>query len=112
MVNGKPVTLSIALGEGVACNTIFSWTFLHKIMASIMTDNNSLFGGILGEQFSLEVVVPQRSKEAPKISEGLPVPFPVEIQEKQDNTKDRVSRNITVELKKTVIHQHHIPGQH
>ena len=28
MVNRKPVTVSLALGEGVACHTIFSWPFL------------------------------------------------------------------------------------
>ena len=31
VVNRKPVTASLALGEEVACNTIFSWPFLHKI---------------------------------------------------------------------------------
>ena len=48
LVNGKPVTLSLALGEGVACNTIFSWPFLHKIKASFMDDKNSLVSGLLG----------------------------------------------------------------
>ena len=33
VVNGKPKTVSLALGEGVACNTIFSWSFLKKIRA-------------------------------------------------------------------------------
>ena len=53
VVNGKPVTVSLALGEGVACNTIFSWPFLHIIKASIMNKNDSLVSGLLGEQFRL-----------------------------------------------------------
>ena len=53
VVNIKPVTVSLALGEGLACNTILSWTFLKTIKASIMTDNNVLVSGILGEQFRL-----------------------------------------------------------
>ena len=31
VVNGKLVIVSTALGEGVACNTIFLWPFLRKI---------------------------------------------------------------------------------
>ena len=88
MVNVKPVTVSLALGEGVACNTIFSWPFLQKIKASIMTKNNALFSGILGEQFKMEMMVSQRSKEAPKKSEGLPVSLIISIQVKQDNMED------------------------
>ena len=65
VVNGLPVILSLALGEGVACNTIFSWPFLHTIKDSIITKNNALVSGLLGEQFRLEMMVPQRSKEAP-----------------------------------------------
>ena len=57
-------------------------------------------------------MVPKRAKEAPKTSEGLPVLLPVSIQGKQDNMKYRVSRKSTLELKKTVIHQRHTPGQH
>ena len=112
VVNKKPVTFSRALGEGMTCNTIFSWPFLHKTKNSIMTENNALVSGLLGEQFRLEMMVTQRSKETPKTSEGLPVSLPVSIQGKQENTKDRRSRNIRVEMKKTVIHQRHIPGQH
>ena len=88
----------------MACNTIFSWALLKKIKYSNMTENNALVSGLLGEQFRLEMVVPQSSREAPKISEGLPVSFPISIQGKQDNTKYRSSRNNRVELKKTVIH--------
>ena len=73
VVNGKPVTVSLDLVEGVACNTTFLWLFLQKIKASITTKNNALVSGILGEQFSLEMMVPQRAKEATKTSEGLPV---------------------------------------
>ena len=79
MVNGKPVTVSLALGDRVECNTIFSWPFLQKIMTSIITDNNDLVIGLLGDQFSLEMMVPQRSKEAPKTSAGLRVSLPVAI---------------------------------
>ena len=69
------------------------------------TKNNAFVRGILGDQFRLEMMVPQTAKEAPKISEGLPVSSPVSIQEKEGNIKDQVSRNIKVELKKTVIHK-------
>ena len=39
VVNVKLVTVSLAIGKFVACNTIFSWTLLQKIKASIMTNN-------------------------------------------------------------------------
>ena len=68
MVNGQPVIVSLALGEGVACNTIFSWPFLQTIKVSILTDNNTLVIGILGEKFNLEMLVPQTSREEPKTS--------------------------------------------
>ena len=57
------------------------------------------------------MMVPQRAKEVNKTSEGLPVSLLVSIQGKQDNKKDRVSRNSRVELKNKAIHQRHIPGQ-
>ena len=57
------------------------------------------------------MIVTQISKEAPKTSEGLLVSLPVSIQGKQDNMKERGSRNSTVESKKTVIHQHQIQIQ-
>ena len=47
VVNGKPVTVSLALVEGVVCNTIFSCPFLHIIKASIVTKNNDLVSGLL-----------------------------------------------------------------
>ena len=77
-----------------------------------MTDNNALVIRLLGEQFKLEKMVPKRAKESSKTSEGLPVSLPFSIQGKKENTKDISIRNIRVELKKTVIHQHQIPGHH
>ena len=112
MVNEKLVTVSLSLGEGVACNTIFSWPFLQTIKASIMTTNNDLVSGLLGDKLRMEMMVPQRDKEAPKTPEGLTVSSPVSTQGKQYNMDDRGSRSIRVELKKAVIHQHNIPGQH
>ena len=44
-----------------------------------MTNNNALFSELLRDQFSMEMMVTQISKEAPKTSEGLPASFPVEI---------------------------------
>ena len=76
MVNGQPVIVSLALGEGVACNTIFSWPFLQTIKVSILTDNNTLVIGILGEKFNLEMLVTQRANEAPKTSEGISIRLP------------------------------------
>ena len=63
-VNGTLVTVSLALGEGVAFNTIFAWPFLQTIKASTMTKNNVLVSRLLGEHFRLEMemMVPQRSK--------------------------------------------------
>ena len=57
---------SLSLREGVARNAIFSWPFLQTIKASKMTENNALVSGLLGEQFKLEMMVPQRAKETPK----------------------------------------------
>ena len=73
VVNGKPVTVYLAIGEGVACNTIFSWPFLKTIKASIMTKKNGLFSGLMVDQFRTEMMVPQKAKESTKTSEGLPV---------------------------------------
>ena len=112
VVNRKLVTVSLALGEGVACNTIFASRFLQAIKASMITKNNDLVSGLLGENFRPKMIVPQIDKEAPKESEGLPVSLTVKIQGKQDNMKDRGIRNITVEQKKTVINRHLIPCQH
>ena len=111
-VNRKPVTVSLALGEGVAHNTIFLWPFLKTIKPSIMNEDNALVSGLLGEKFRLEMMVAQRAKESPKKSERLQVSLTVVVQEKQYNMNYKVSRNITVELKKTATHQHQIPGQH
>ena len=77
MVNGKPVKISLSLGEGVAYNTIVLWPFMYTIKASIVTENNALVIGILGEHFRLDMMVPQRDKESPKTSEVLPVSLPV-----------------------------------
>ena len=112
VLNGKLMTVSFALVEEVACNTIFPWPLLQTIKASIMTNNNALVIRLLGKQFRLEMMVPQRAKESPKTSEGHPVSLPVAIQEKQDNMEYRGSRNSMVDLKKTVIDKRQIPGQH
>ena len=77
-----------------------------------MIENNTLVIGILVEQFRLDMMVPKRSKEAPIISEGLPVPLPFSIKGKQENMKYRSSRNIRVELKNAIIYQYQIPWQH
>ena len=90
------MTVPLDIGEGVAYNTIFSWPFLQTIKASRTTEKNALVSGLLGEQFRLEMMVPQRAKEAPKTSERLPVLFPVVIQEKRDNMKERGIRNSTM----------------
>ena len=107
MLNVKLMTVSLAPGEGVACNTIL----LQTIKVSIMTENNAFVSGLLGEKFRLEMMVPQRSKESPKTSEGLSVSLPVSIQGKQYSMKERGSRNSRVELKNKLIHQCQIPGQ-
>ena len=47
-----------------------------------MTTNiNALVIGIIGEQFKLYMMVPQRSREAPKPPEGILVSFPASIPE-------------------------------
>ena len=77
-----------------------------------MTNNNSLVIGLLGEQFNLEIMVPQRFKEPPKTPKGLLVLLPVSILETKNNTEDRGSMDSTVGLKKTVIQKYQIPYQH
>ena len=79
VVNGKSVTVSLVLGERVACNTTFLWAFLQKIKASIMTNYNALVSGLMDDQFKTEMMVPQISKESPKTSEVIPVSLPVAI---------------------------------
>ena len=83
LVNVKPVTSSLAPGEGVACSTIFSWPLLQTIKASIMTENNALVSGLLVKKFRMEIFFPKRSKEASKTSEGIPVSFQFAIQGKK-----------------------------
>ena len=83
VVNGKLATVFLDLGEGVACDTIFSWMLLKKIKASIITDNNALISGLLGYQFNLDMMVSQITKGATKKSVGIPVTFPIEIQEER-----------------------------
>ena len=75
-----------------------------------MTDNNTLISGIFGDQFNLNMMVPQISKEAPKTSEVLPFLFPVAIPETQNNMEVKGIMYGTVELNKIVIHQRQIPG--
>ena len=73
-----------------------SLTFLQTIKASIMTNNNALVSVILADQFNLDMMVPQRTKQAPKASEGIPVSLPVTILETQNNTKYGDIMGITV----------------
>ena len=77
-----------------------------------MTYINALISGLLVEQFNMEIMVPQRAKEAPKTSEGFPVSLPVTTQEIKDDMKDRHSKDSKVKLEKTLIHQRQIPGHH
>ena len=77
-----------------------------------MTENNGLVGGLLGEQFKMNMMVTQIPKEEPKTSEGIQVSLPVEIPETHNNTEDKGSMDSMVEPKKTVIHQQQIPGRH
>ena len=93
-------------------NTNFSWPFFQTIKVSIITKNNASFGRILGEQFKLDMMDPQRIKEAPKTPEGIPVSLLVAIPETQNNKEVRGNMGSMVELKKTVIYQRKIPGQH
>ena len=66
VINGQPWTVSFALGERVSCNTIFSWPFLETIKALTITKNNTLFSGLLGEQFKLDMMVPKYLSKNPK----------------------------------------------
>ena len=51
VVNGKPVKVSLTIVEGVTCNTIFPYLFLQTNNYLIMTKNNDLGSGLLGEHF-------------------------------------------------------------
>ena len=77
-----------------------------------MTKNNVLISVLLGEQFKMYIMVPQRFKETTKTPEELLVSLIVAIQETKDNIKDRGSRDSTAELKNTVIHQLQIQCHH
>ena len=76
-----------------------------------MNKKRSLISGILRGQINLEMMVPQRAKEAPKTSGAIPVSLLVVILEEQNNTEAIGSMDITVQLKKMVINQRQIPGQ-
>ena len=69
-----------------------------------MTNNKALIIELLGEQFRLEMMVPQRAKDSPKTSEGIPVSLPVTIPVTQDNMEVRGIMDSRAELKKAVIH--------
>ena len=99
------MTFYVVLVEGVACNTIFSWLLLKTIMASILANKNILVSELLGDHFKLEVMVAQRSKEAPKTSERISVSLPVLIPETQNDTEYRGSLDSTVKLMNKLIHQ-------
>ena len=77
-----------------------------------MNKNNALVSGLMGEQLTMEMMVPKRANEATKTSEELPVSLPVSIQGKKEDMKDISSRKSRVKLKNAVIHQCQIPGQH
>ena len=74
-----------------------------------MTKDNDLVSGLLGGKFNLEMMVPQRSKEAIKEIDGKPVSLPVTIPQTQNNIDDRDSMDSTLELNMAVIHQLQIP---
>ena len=57
-------------------------------------------------------MVPQGDKEETKTSEGITFSLTVVIPETQNNTEVRGSMYFRLELKKTVIYQRQIPGQH
>ena len=76
-----------------------------------MTENNALVSVLLVEQLKMEMMVPQRSKEATNASEVIPVLLPVAFPETQNHTEDRDIMDSTVELERTVIHQRQIPGR-
>ena len=80
------MTVFLTLGEGVECNTIFSWPLLKAIKASIITKNNAPVSGIMIENFNMEMMVTQISKKIPKTSERLPVSLLVAISETKNNT--------------------------
>ena len=61
--------MSLTLGEGVACNTIFSWPFKKNIKSSIMTKNSALVSELLVEQFNMYMMDPQRARGSPNTSE-------------------------------------------
>ena len=53
-----------------------------------MTKNNVLISVLLGEQFKMYIMGPQRFKETTKTPEELLVSLIVAIQETKDNIKD------------------------
>ena len=85
--------------------------FLQTITASIMTDRNSSVSEIMGHQFNMEMIVPQKPKEELKTLYGLTISLPVAILETKYDMNNRGSMCIMVELNRTIIHQRQTTGQ-
>ena len=85
---------------------------MKKIKASIITKNKNLISELPRYKFNMDTMVTQRSKEAPKTSERIPVSLPVIIPKTQNNTEKRDIIESTAEVKRTAIYQRKIPGQH
>ena len=70
--NGKPVVITVALGERVATNTILSLPFLVAIKASILFESMTLVSGVLGDSYKIDMMVPLRADRAPTITQAMP----------------------------------------
>ena len=75
IVSGQPVVVSFALGEGVACNTVFSYPFLSALEAGIVLENMTVTCEQLKEVFQLEALVPLAVAEVPAVPKGVPGTF-------------------------------------
>ena len=89
LVKSQPVVLSIDFGELVTHITLSYHDFFWKMMVSILSYNNFLIIGLLGEYFKLEMMVPQRSKNATKASNGIMVSLPVYITKSMKDMLDK-----------------------
>lgn len=72
-VKGKPFTITFALGDSIACNTILSYPLFKALNMTLMFENNTIVSSRLGETFPIDLVVPHIDNQAPIILEHLPL---------------------------------------
>ena len=71
-LNGKKATVTFALGERVAANSILSYPFFKTIKASILLEAKSVVSGLLGDTYQIEDMVPLCTDAFPAVPDTIP----------------------------------------